>query len=174
MKCKKDFELRMKVLYLNERDLKDHLNECNICKESLNRAYQLYKDKKHDPILKSFPSFGVAKSREEFLKCWRLSLISKKERFDHYKSQLKEKMGKTSMKSLILELVTELVKSLAADDRKDKMERKKALYGIVEIMDGEFLDEEFEMFFGFTKERVVDIIEKGLKTEEKVKALPGK
>ena len=174
MKCEKDFSLRMKVLYLSKDQLKEHLSDCSICKESLRRAYDLYKQEKQDPYLKSFPVFGAAEDKEEFLDFWKMSLFSKKERFDHYKAQLKEKMDEVSMKSLILELVTELVKSLAADSRKDKMERKKALYEIIEIMDGELLDEEFEMFFGFSKEGLTEIIKKRLKTEEKVKALPGK
>ena len=174
MKCEKDFSLRMKVLYLKEGELKRHLRDCSICKESLDRAYNLYSQEKEDPHLKSFPGFGAASSKEEFLKCWKMSLSSKKERFDHYKVQLKEKMDKTSMKSLILELVTELVKSLVADEKEDKLSRKKALYEIIEKKDGELLDQEFEMFFGFSKEGLTEIIESRLKTEDKLKALPGK
>lgn len=169
MSCEKDFTLRMKVLYLDKEDLLGHVEECPVCERSLDRAYDLYISDKKDPILKSFPCFDPKKSREEFLRDWRLSLASKKERFDHYKKELKGKMNETGMKSLILELVSELIRVLEVDNEKDRLARVKALNEIIEIIDGELLKEEFEMFFGFSKEKVIQIINSHLREDEKKK-----
>ena len=173
MRCEKDYGLRKKIVHLSKSQLKEHLNDCSVCKKSLDRAYDLYKQEKEDPLTKSFPAFNVAQDKEEFLNFWKISLNSTKDRFDYYKAQLKEKMNETSMKSLILELVTELVKSLKADEE-DRIDRKKALYEIIEIMDGEFLDQEFEMFFGFSKENVIKIIDHHLEIDKEGESTPGK
>lgn len=173
--CEKDYELLEKMVELNRKDLDAHLKECPVCAGSIEKAYRLYKNKKKEPIFDSFPPYDPTKNLNEFLDAWIVSLVSKRDRLHHYATEINSKMNKKNMKTLTIGLIQELIKSLEAKTRKEKTNRYKSLSEIIEILDSEFLQEEFELFFGRSKEDLIKILEDYLSIkEDKNKLLPRK
>ncbi|MGM0439121.1 MAG: hypothetical protein ACQEP3_01650 [Patescibacteria group bacterium] len=173
--CEKDHGLLEKMIELDRKDLDKHLKECSVCASSLKKAYRLYKDKKKEPILNSFPPYDSTRTLTEFLDAWVISLVSKRDRLHHYATEINAKMANENVRTLTIGLIQELIKSLKAKTKQERLDRYKSLSEIIEILDGEFFQEEFKLFLGHSKEELIEIIEDHLLIEEdKDKLLPRK
>ncbi len=162
MDCTERSDLIRKIDDLSRTDLEIHIYNCPVCSESLSYFYDLYKKGKKDPVLDSFPPHNPEMTENEFLIVWAISLASQKERARYYACGLKNKLSRDEVKILIISLIQELTALMKVKSCSKGEVSYNNLAEIIEILDGEFLNEEFEMLFGCTKKRLLKIIEKEL------------